>query len=220
MIILALDTALNACSVALVEDERVLASCSEPMVRGHQERLALMVQEVMAKADLPFAALDRIAVTVGPGSFTGLRVGLAFAKGLALALDRPCIGIGSLQALAASAGSEGLVCAVIDARRDQLYLQVFIDGHPVMAPDALSAEMATARLGELWQGGSVTLVGPGAAALSGLFAKTILMECAAADPVAIARLARHAPPIAPKPLYLRAPDAKLPGGITPPGLEP
>lgn len=219
MIVLALDTALNACSVALVEDERVLARLTEPMVRGHQERLALMVQEVMAQAGLAFSALDRIAVTVGPGSFTGLRVGLAFAKGLSLALDRPCIGIGSLQALAASVPSEGLVAAVIDGRRGQLYVQAYIDGHSVMAPDALSAEVAAARLGELWQGGPVTLVGPGASALAGIFAHATRVECPAADPVAIAQQASIAPIVPPKPLYLRAPDAKLPGGITPTDLD-
>jgi tRNA threonylcarbamoyladenosine biosynthesis protein TsaB len=64
------------------------------MDRGHQERLAPLAQEVMARAGLAFADLDRIAVTLGPGSFTGLRVGLAFAKGLGLALDRPVIGLG------------------------------------------------------------------------------------------------------------------------------
>ena len=79
MIILGLDTALAACSVAVTRDGEVLAAMSEPMLRGHQERLAPMVQEVMAAAGLPFAALDRVGVTVGPGSFTGLRVGLAFA---------------------------------------------------------------------------------------------------------------------------------------------
>jgi tRNA threonylcarbamoyladenosine biosynthesis protein TsaB len=144
---------------------------------------------------------------------------MAFAKGLALALDRPCIGIGSLQALAASVSPAGLVAAVIDGRRGQLYVQAFIDGHPVMAPDALSAEVAAARLGELWQGGPVTLVGPGASALAGIFAQAMVMERTAADPVAIAQQARIAPIVPPKPLYLRAPDAKLPGGITPPDLD-
>jgi tRNA threonylcarbamoyladenosine biosynthesis protein TsaB len=144
---------------------------------------------------------------------------MAFAKGLALALDRPCIGIGSLQALGASVSPEGLVAAVIDGRRGQLYVQAFIDGHPVMAPDALSAEVAAARLGELWQGGPVTLVGPGASALAGIFAQAVVIELAAADPAAIAQQASIAPIVPPKPLYLRAPDAKLPGGITPPDLD-
>ena len=92
MIVLALDTAQNACSVAVLDGDRVLASATEPMQRGHQERLAPMVAEVMADAGVAFDQLDRIGVTAGPGSFTGLRVGLAFAKAMSLALDIPCIG--------------------------------------------------------------------------------------------------------------------------------
>ena len=84
-------------------------------------------QAVMARAGLAFADLDRIAATVGPGSFTGLRVGVAFAKGLALALGKPTVGIGTLEALAAQA--PGLVFPAIDARRGQLYLQAF-DNQP------------------------------------------------------------------------------------------
>src|ERR1700694_4222158 len=117
MIVLALDTCLAACQAAVLEGERVLASRSEPMLRGHQERLAPMVREVMDEAGLDFTALDRIAVTVGPGSFTGLRVGRAVAKGLRLALETPVVGIGVLEALAAGAPDEGAVAAVIDARR-------------------------------------------------------------------------------------------------------
>ncbi|MGZ8364529.1 MAG: tRNA (adenosine(37)-N6)-threonylcarbamoyltransferase complex dimerization subunit type 1 TsaB, partial [Caulobacteraceae bacterium] len=99
--VLGLDTALTACSVAVIDGDAVLASRSEPMTRGHQERLAPMVAEVMAEAGIAFDALDRIGVTIGPGGFTGLRVGLAFAKGLALALDIPCVGVTTLAALLA-----------------------------------------------------------------------------------------------------------------------
>ena len=79
MIVLALDTAQGACSAAVLDGERVLAAGSEPMTRGHQERLAPMVQALMVQAGIAFPALERIAVTVGPGSFTGLRVGIATA---------------------------------------------------------------------------------------------------------------------------------------------
>src|ERR1700761_8751354 len=166
MIVLALDTALGACSAAVLRDGEVLAAMSEPMLRGHQERLAPLVEEVVQAAGLPFAAVDRIGVTVGPGSFTGLRVGLAFAKGLGLALGRPCVGVGTLEALAASSPGPGLTAAVIDARREQVYLQAFIDGHAVMAPDALPVEIAAARLAELWRDGPLRLVGPGAPLLA------------------------------------------------------
>src|SRR3982751_3097860 len=100
MIVLGLDTCLSSCSVAVLEGERVLGTAREVMARGHQERLAPMAQSVMADAGLAFDRLERIGVTVGPGSFTGLRVGIAFAKGLALALDIPAAGVGTLEALA------------------------------------------------------------------------------------------------------------------------
>ena len=82
---LIIDTCLAVCQAAVVRGEAIVASASEPMERGHQERLALMVAEVVAAAGVSFAEIARIAVTVGPGSFTGLRVGVAFAKGLRLA---------------------------------------------------------------------------------------------------------------------------------------
>jgi len=217
MRILALDTCLEACSVAVLDDEAVLVARSEAMARGHQERLAPMTAEVMDQAGLAFGDLQRIAVTVGPGSFTGLRVGLAFAKGLALALDIPCIGVGLLAALAASVSEAGFVAACVDARRGQLYLQAFSDGRPIMAPDALSPEIAAARLAELWPGRPGLLIGSGARFVASVLPGVTLLERDAPDPVAIARLgqASRAPFPPPRPLYLRAPDAKLPGGISP-----
>jgi tRNA threonylcarbamoyladenosine biosynthesis protein TsaB len=208
MLVLGLDTCLSSCSVAVLDGARVLASAREVMARGHQERLAPMVRDVMAEAGLGFDCLERIAVTVGPGSFTGLRVGIAFAKGLALALDLPAVGIGSLEALAAEA--QGLVFPAIDARRGQLYLQAFEDGRALMAPDALSAETAAARVAELSQGRPFTLVGSGAALLEGLAQGARIVAVEGADARHVARLAaqRDASPL--KPLYLRAPDAKLP----------
>jgi len=209
--ILAIDTCLDACSVAVCEGERPLAVKSEPMARGHQERLAPMVYEVMRDAGLDFEALDRIAVTVGPGSFTGLRVGLAFAKGMALALDVPCVGVGVLEALAVGEGPQGFVCAAVDAKRGQIYLQIFIDGRAAMAPDALEAETAAARLAELWTGGSASLVGSGAGLLAGVLPGAAILPRTAPDPLAIARIgqAARAPIPPPRPLYLRAPDARL-----------
>jgi tRNA threonylcarbamoyladenosine biosynthesis protein TsaB len=211
MIVLGLDTALAACSVAVTRDDDVLAAVREPMLRGHQERLAPMVEAVMAAAGLPFAALDRVGVTVGPGSFTGLRVGLAFAKGLGLALGKPCVGAGTLEALAASEPGPGLTAAVIDARRGQVYLQAFADGVAVMAPDALPVETAAARLAELWRGGPLRLVGPGAPLLAGIAPEVFMIDRPAPDPVAVCALAASRTTPA-RPLYLRAPDAKLPGG--------
>ena len=211
MKILALDTCLSACSVAVWENGRTLAAASEVMSRGHQERLAPMTQQIMAQAGCAFGDLDRIAVTVGPGSFTGLRVGLAFAKGLALALEVPCIGVGTLQALAGDGRS--FTAAGIDANRGQVYLQIFVDGRPAMAPDVLPVETAVARLAELYAGGPAVLIGSAAGLLSPGLPQAETRPDARPDPVAIAALAAaaKAPFAPPRPLYLRAPDAKLMG---------
>ena len=177
------------------------------MERGHQEALAPLVAEVMRDAGLAFDRLDRVAVTIGPGSFTGLRVGLAFAKGLALALDIPCIGVGTLEALAA--GRTGFIASVIDARRDQIYLQCFDGAESLMAPDSLPLAEAAARLAELWGGGPAALVGPGAPLLDGMLAGAIAAPAFWCDPVALAHLAAGRPDRgSPAPLYLRAPDAR------------
>ena len=207
MIVLALDTCLSACSAAVLADDRVLAAASEPMVRGHQERLGGLVREVMTASGIRFEDLDRIGVTVGPGSFTGLRVGLAFAKGLALATARPCVGVGSLEALAASVEGSGRRIAVIDAGRGNVFVQAFEGGRALMAPDNLPLEIAAARLAELGQGG-VQLVGPGAHLLQGVMAAEA-PAIAAPSPEAVARLAAAAPLTPPRPLYLRAPDARV-----------
>ena len=206
--ILALDTCLFACSAAVVHDGAVLAARVEPMSRGHQERLAPLVAEVMAEAGgVGFDQLDRIAVTVGPGSFTGLRVGLAFAKGLSAALAIPAVGVGSLEALAQP--YEGRVFAVLDAKRGQVYLQAFADGAAVSAPDALPIETAAARVAEL---APDILVGTGVALLAQMRPSARAIALDHADPAAIAALGASRSPVPPRPLYLRAPDAKLPGG--------
>lgn len=204
MKILAFDTCLTACSVAVMDGEQVLASRAEPMARGHQERLAPLVQDLMGQAGLGFDQLDRIGVTVGPGSFTGLRVGLAFAKGLSAALDRPAIGIGLLEALAE--GLPGRVAAVLDAKRDQVYLQTFVGGEARTPPRVLSLTEARA---ELTAFAPSRLVGTGGDLMA--LSDVTLITADHADPVAIARLAARKPNAPPVPLYLRAPDARLPG---------
>lgn len=208
--ILSIDTCLGASSVAIVDGERVLAARSEPMTRGHQERIGMIAREAAAEAGVAFTDLDRIGVTVGPGSFTGLRVGLAFAKGLATALSIPCVGVTTLEAMAY--GVEGFVAAVLDARMEQVYIQVFAGGVGLMAPDALGLGEAAARLGELYSGGLATLIGSGAPLLADVLSGAKVLTPAAPDPVAVAKLAasRPAPTHSPRPLYLRAPYATLP----------
>ncbi len=200
MLILAIDTALSAATAVVARDDRVLAVRSEEMARGHQEAIAVLSRAAMAEAGVAFETLDRIGVVVGPGSFTGLRVGLAFAKGLALAWETPLLGIGSLEALIASAG-KGRVAAAIDAGRGQVYLQT--DGPPEQRPiaEALS-EVARFR--------PALIVGSGAGLLAPAAPRALADGRAFADPAALARLTLKAPAPdgAPKPLYLRTPDAR------------
>ena len=139
MLILAIDTALEACAVALLDSENnaVRAHEQQTMARGHAEALMPMVSRVMKTAGLPFSALDRIAVTVGPGSFTGLRVGISAARGLGLAADKPVVGVTTLSAFAVPFLSEagGPIISVIDARHDHVYMQVVgSDGTPLLRP--------------------------------------------------------------------------------------
>lgn len=211
MRILAIDTALGLCSVAVVDDGRVLATASEAMQMGHQERLAPLVAEVMAEANLAFADLDRIAVTVGPGSFTGLRVGLSFAKGLGMALDIPVLGFDSLVVIAASAPRAGPGLALIDARRGQAYVRSFEDDRPVGDSQAVRLEDLAGLASPAW------VAGPGVDLVPALYPDADVDARLAGDPVALARRAVQADPgaHAPAPVYLRAPDAKLPGGIDP-----
>src|ERR1700676_2799583 len=133
MRVLAIDTALGACAAAVLDARlgEVLASESLPMQRVHAEAIMPLIARVMDAAFVDFALLDRIAVTVGPGSFTGLRVGIAAARGIALAAGKPAVGLSTLSAYAAPHLAEDEtvpVLAAIDARHEHVYLQVFAAG--------------------------------------------------------------------------------------------
>lgn len=182
------------------------------MLRGHQERLAPLVAEVVAESKVGFKDIDRIAVTVGPGSFTGLRVGLAFAKGLGLALGIPVVGLDSLEVIAASALREGSGLALIDARRGQVYVRRFDGVKPVGPSQAVTLDSLAQGAQPAWA------AGPGFALAATIWPEAKVDDRAAGDPVALARLAAEADPTAypPEPVYLRAPDAKLPTGRVPP----
>jgi len=214
MRVLLIDSALSLCTAAVFEDGTALAVRSEPMVKGHQERLAGFVREVMAGSGTRFDALDRIGVTTGPGSFTGLRVGLAFAQGLGAALDLPVVGISTLDALAASIAPDGVmpdaVAALIDARRGQVYAGFWRGGVAEGEAGALFLDQARARITSLGQG--VTLVGSGAALLADAFPAARTLELSGPSPEALARLVIAADPrlSPPDPRYLRAPDATPP----------
>jgi tRNA threonylcarbamoyladenosine biosynthesis protein TsaB len=205
---LVLDTALGACQAGLFDGETALAVLERPMEQGGMERIAGLTRELMQAAGAGFDVIDRIGVTAGPGSFTGLRVGLAFAQGLGAALGRPVIGLSSLDGLAASTASDGAVMAVIDARRGQVYARAFRDGSPLDAPEALDLDQARARAQALGPG--LRLVGSGAPLAAEGLDRAEIVALAAPSLTALARLTRMADPetAPPRPLYLRAPDAK------------
>ncbi len=145
--ILAIDTALEACSAAVLDTgcESGLTSKSLPMVRGHAEALMPLIAAVMSDAKVEFAELDRIAVTVGPGSFTGLRVGVAAARAIALASGKPAVGLTTLAAFAAPFfDEEGALMSVVDARHDRVYMQLFGPrGRSLVAPRIAPVNIAT-----------------------------------------------------------------------------
>jgi tRNA threonylcarbamoyladenosine biosynthesis protein TsaB len=223
MNVLAFDSSGAACSAAIRDGEgRLLAHRFQSMARGHAELLMPMLRDVMAEAGLAFGELDLIAVTTGPGSFTGIRVGLAGARGLALASGLPLLGITAFEAIAAAvspAERRGAALIVaIDSRRGDLFIQSFaVDGTASSAPAAL----APAALGDAVPAGALVLAGDGAArardALAALGRVALLARAdGPPDAADIARLAlaRWHPgmlPPPPLPLYLRAPDATIPG---------
>lgn len=214
MKIIVIDTAQGACTAGVFEGDTPRGLRSEVMARGHQERLGGLVRDAMGDSGLAFADLDRIGVTVGPGSFTGLRVGLAFALGLGAALNRPVVGLSSLDALAAASPS-GLTAAAIDARRGQVYLRLFLNGEALGPPQALDLEAAATSIAGAAAShaeATLTLVGSGAPLLSSGFPGAAVSVLEAPRPEHLARLAQTLEPAsAPaRPLYLRAPDATPP----------
>src|SRR5476649_2367675 len=126
MLILAIDTALDACAAAVLDTEsgRLIAQESLALKRGHAEALMPLIAHVIKASGIGFSGLDRIAVTTGPGSFTGLRVGLSAARGIALAAEKPVVGLTTLAAFAAplvAEDQESPIISVIDARHDQVF---------------------------------------------------------------------------------------------------
>ena len=216
MRVLAIDTALEACAAGVfdLEGRNPLASESRPMGRGHAEALMPLVARVMDAAAVDFSELDRIAVTVGPGSFTGLRVGIAAARGLALATGKPAVGVSTLAAQAAphrTAGETRTVLAAIDAHHDLVYFQIFDpDPNVPAAPVVLPCAEAVRALPP----GQAILVGSGAALLAAQWPATLAPPVIDARRVPeltwIARLGAtvDAMRAVPKPLYLRAADAR------------
>ncbi len=224
MKILAVDTALGACSVAVLDGRSILANRFELMERGHAERLAPMVRETMQEAVLAFDGLDRLAVTIGPGTFTGQRVGYAFMRGLRLALQRPLVGITTLAAMARAAMAQtgALGAAVLhDARRGEVYVTAVAHGSTIVPVKLALFEDAVREVVERTQSFDMPFAFAGtASAAAAQICRTLgrtALETGINTPDAlwVARLAlAEAPPqTIPRPLYLRPPDARLPAAV-------
>lgn len=222
MNILALDTSMGACSVAVIIDgahqNGGLFRAYDERVRGHAEALMPMVRDVMGQAKLSYDEIDRIAVTLGPGTFTGVRVGVAAARGLSLAIGVPIVGATSLSVMAwrflenVEDFTEDKFLVVSDARRGEFYVQAFsAKGIPLFDAEALTPSLAAERLG----GGFNVAVGNGAGVLSRTMAEygfdlDVLAEDLLPDAAFLAQRAcdLSVSGTSVKPLYLRPPDAK------------
>ncbi len=221
MRVLAIDTALAACSAAVLDtavggvSDGIVASESLPMVRGHAEALIPLIARVMKAAGMTFPDLDRLVVTTGPGSFTGLRVGIAAARGLGVATKIPVVGVSTLSAYAApylGLDDKNPVIAAIDARHEHVYLQVFGPGGRTLVAPRLAPLSAAVRAAS-----------DAPARIVGSAAQAVADGLSATDPVPVTVDGRDAPDIGwvaqigavapeasapPKPQYLRAPDAQ------------
>ena len=209
--ILAIDTSAAQCAVALLGDGAAAAERSR-MDRGHAEALFPMIDSVLTRAGAAYGELTRIAVCTGPGSFTGVRIGVAAARGLALSLGIPAIGISRFEALAAEAG--GPVAVVLSGRGKTVYLQCFdADGAPTEAPRMTGADEVAGTL----PAGITRVAGDAAHLVAG---DSALIPEGLPDPVFVARLAGARPAAEPpRPLYLRGADAAPPREAPPPILD-
>jgi tRNA threonylcarbamoyladenosine biosynthesis protein TsaB len=215
--ILAIDTALGACAACIVQAGQTepLAAEAILMERGHAEALLPLVDRIVSGVEGGFGSLDRVAVTVGPGSYTGIRIGIAAARAIGLAAGIPVVGVATLSAYLAplmTRESRGLLAAAIDAKHGQVYLQaVAPGGRTIIAPALMGIREAVRILGS----GPVQLVGSGAALVAPeCWTQGVDAQISGAPPAPdiawVARIGALADPAQalPKPLYLRAPDAK------------
>lgn len=216
MKLLAIDTALSSCAAAVLNfenGEETLVAQSEDLGRGHAERIMSMVSGVMAESSTTFNGLDRIVVNVGPGSFTGLRIGLSIARGFGLVLGKPVVPVTTLSAIAAEVlvhpANDRPLLVALDARRDEVYCQSFT---PQATPLG-EAKVSTVKDLAHDLPDNTLLAGSAALAIAktaGIDTEAVRSEAAHANIEFVARLGLNAPvpQKAPMPLYLRPPDAK------------
>ncbi len=227
MNLLAFDTSVGVCSVAIRKDEHVVARRHETLSKGHAERIVPMIQSVLTEADVRYGEIDFIAVTVGPGTFTGIRIGLSAARGIALTTGVPVIGVPTLDVIAEGARALGsldkqsAITVFHDARRDELFCQVF----PRVTDDSPSSPSLITLVDALSiiPSGGATVVGSGVSRLKDRIVSErpdVTISDAPNSPDAVhlssigTALARRGltEKWPPEPLYIRAPDARLPAG--------
>ncbi|MEM6743389.1 MAG: tRNA (adenosine(37)-N6)-threonylcarbamoyltransferase complex dimerization subunit type 1 TsaB [Pseudomonadota bacterium] len=220
--ILTLDTSAARCAAAVFLAEGVgavptaLALRDEPMARGQAERLAPMIAEVLAEAGLSAPQLRGIVVCTGPGNFTGLRIAVAAARGLALGAGRPAVGVPRLEALAAARTGRGVASAA--ATRGRLYLQRFETREGISGPSSDLTAIDVAEAAETPLAEAEWVVGP--------LGRVLRRDADASDIAPLEALARlgaialtRAEPARPAPIYLRPPDAAPPAEGPPPRLS-
>ncbi|MDA8232015.1 MAG: tRNA (adenosine(37)-N6)-threonylcarbamoyltransferase complex dimerization subunit type 1 TsaB [Magnetospirillum sp.] len=215
MRLLAIDSATSACSAALWAGGAVLARRHRPMARGQSEALVPMIAEVMADSGLSFADLDLLAVTVGPGAFTGIRIGLATARGLALAAGLPVAGITTTEAVAAAVppAERGgrTVLVALDSKREDVWVQAFAPDLSALCPiQSLAPEAAAALVT-----GPALVVGDAAGRVLPLMTDALAADRPGwPDAAVVAALAARrwadGQALPPEPLYLRPADVTLP----------
>lgn len=244
-VLLAIDTAGSACSAAIARDGRVLAAESRPMRHGHAEALLPMIDRVAGAAGLAARDIGVVAAATGPGGFTGIRVGLAAARGIALAVEARLAGVSSFAAVAARVAQrtppphDAVLLVALDSRRADLYVQLFAAGDPQplaapasLLPDALAGHVAgnVAAGNVAGRTGARELLIAGDAAEAAAAALGERFRCAvvassAPDALGVAaaalrrlRAGGELDPAAP--LYLRPPDVTLPPARPPPARSP
>ncbi len=217
---LAIESATLVASVAVGSDDQVLAEMTSRVALTHSERLLPMIDQVLRMAEMKLPDIDSIAVSAGPGSFTGLRIGLATAKGLAHAHHTPLYAVSTLEALAWQQPA-GVVVPLLDARRQQVYTAVFErqekDLLTLMSPTAMALSELLAS--PLLEGGSVRFVGEGAGIYQGQILERIpqalfanpLHDWPRASSLALVALATGQQPVTVeelRPAYIRASQAE------------
>jgi tRNA threonylcarbamoyladenosine biosynthesis protein TsaB len=186
-LILAFDTSAARCAAALLSGDRVLAARVEPMTKGQAERLLVLCEELLIDAGVAYADLDALGVGIGPGNFTGIRIAVSAARGLALGLGIPAVGVDAFDAL--REGHDGPCACAVDARRDQVFLQGY-DNAGISTPALYDASGLPAFTGPLIGAGGEPPAMPVAEAIARITARRF------ADS-----------PARPAPLYLRPADA-------------